>query len=631
MPRFAILVLLLTASTAAAAPVWVTPKHRAAPPEQMLPGGPLAPVSPADRPHWSTCAMLRIDLDEAGAWRGVLPIDRAGELRLVPISTAGDQVAITLADPITGTSMRLTPGTRDAAAHSTQVPGAGSFTGYSVPIPAASTPTVTVTAPEGTPSVYLACATTSPLGLRSSRLTDRTVVGNPIVFRASVHPDMNAAPIRDLNIHMVVTAHGTDRFTVPMQPDADGVYAAAFTPELPGRHLVQIVARGDAVLRTAEHIVGVAPDDLALGERAEATLQADARTLRIRIDARSLGRAEHARVTAQLWGRDEHGAAVPVCWIGGMTVPHTQPDGTTDLPLDLDARWVTRAGPLAAFELRHIEVRCPRTLALLAGADCIPLTIDADLTQLEAPARIDDRMRTAQRSDDLAFPVEIPSTSAQRVVGGHNLLLVHGYCAGGNPWPLSDFSGAIEIFSDPEANRSHDEFALLIKALADTTKSSGIVAHSQGGCASLHLFTYYFSALDWADGPRLIQSLGTPYQGTPLAGNLALLGDIFGSGCGGNTDLSVEGAALWLSGIPSDTRARVHYWTTSSQGAWCNFFSGLFLTNPEDGVVEVSRGQLPGATNMGNTVGQCHTTGMANPPQYQDASRNSEMNANAAR
>ncbi|TQC57729.1 conditioned medium factor domain protein, partial [Pantoea dispersa] len=35
--------------------------------------------------------------------------------------------------------------------------------------------------------------------------------------------------------------------------------------------------------------------------------------------------------------------------------------------------------------------------------------------------------------------------------------------------------------------------------------------------------------------------------------------------------------------------------------------------------------------NRGHTTGECHTTGMRDPAQYLDASRNATMNANAAR
>lgn len=630
MHRLAIFVLVLTSSFAWAAPVWVTPKHRAAPPEEMLPGGPLAPVAPEQVPHWSRGAMLRIDLNADGTWQGTLPIDAAGDLRIVPISVPGNALSVTLRDEA-GRQIWLSPETRDAEAETTEIPGVGAFSGYLVEIPEAGAWEVSVAAPAGTRSAYLAFATDGAAGLRSVRVTDRTVVGVPITFRASVHPDQDAIPVHGVAMTMIVTNPDGDRLVVPMRADGGGVLAASFTPQSSGRHIVQIVARGDGVLRTAQHVVSVVPDDLAIGEAAYGVLREASDTVRVSISVRDRGRTEHCRVTAQLWGRDQQGGAVPVCWIGGMAVAQVDREGQTVLPLDVDARWIDHAKAIGPYELRCVEVRCPRTLALLCGNKALPLALDFPLGRSSVSAEISPAMRVAPRSDELSFPVEVDVPADSRVAGGHNLLLVHGYCADGNPWPLSDYTGALEIFSDPNSSRSHDEFALLIKAIADTTKSSGVVAHSQGGSAALHLYTYYFSALDWAEGPRLIQSLGTPYQGTPLAGNLAVLGDIFGTGCGENADLSVDGSAIWLAGIPSEARSRVHYWTTSSKGAWCNFFSGLFLTNPEDGVIEVARGQLPGAHSMGNTVGQCHTTGMSDPAQYHDSTRNSEMNANAAR
>lgn len=632
MHRLAILLLVLIGSIdAGAAPVWVTPKHRAAPPSEMLAGAPLAPVSPADVPIWSTGAMLRVDLGADGAWRGDLPVDVAGDLRILPISQAGDELTLTLHDGIERAPIRLGPASTDAISEITEVPGVGFFTGSIVPVERASTWRVSISAPPGTRIAYLAFSTDSSVALRSARVTDRTVVGEPIAFRASMHAAVGAPAFGGVAMDIFVTTPDGERLSLPMRAERDGASMASFVPEVPGRYLVQTVARGDSFVRTAQHIVSVVADDVAVGDSASASMRDASHTLRIDIEAHDRGRSEHCRVTAQLWGRDDQGNAVPVCWVGGMTTLQVHREGHATLPIDVDARWISRAEATRPFELRRVEVRCPRTMALLSGADSLPLRLDELLPRMAAPAGILPEMRTAPRNDDYAFVVDVDVPSGDRVAGGHNLLLIHGYCAGGNPWPLADFSGALEVFSDPEANRSHDEFALLIKALADTTKSSGVVAHSQGGCAALHLYTYYFSALDWAEGPRLIQSLGTPYQGTPIAGNLGALGEIFGAGCGSNSDLSVDGATTWLSGIPSDARARVHYWTTSSDGPWCNFFSGLFLTNPEDGVIEVARGQLPGANSMGNTVGQCHTTGMSDPAQYQDSSRNSEMNANAAR
>ena len=108
-----------------------------------------------------------------------------------------------------------------------------------------------------------------------------------------------------------------------------------------------------------------------------------------------------------------------------------------------------------------------------------------------------------------------------------------------------------------------------------------------------------------------------------------------GAGCGENTDLSVDGAALWLANIPTWARQKVWYWTTSFDDGifydYCNLLSDLFLSDPDDGIVERSRGQLSGANNMGHTEGWCHTTGMRDPAQYTDSTRNQNMNANAAR
>ncbi len=220
-------------------------------------------------------------------------------------------------------------------------------------------------------------------------------------------------------------------------------------------------------------------------------------------------------------------------------------------------------------------------------------------------------------------------------VGG-KLMLVHGYCSGGNTFPTSQFSNNI-VFNDPNQNRTHDQFANLIRNFGASYPSFGIVAHSQGGAASLHLYTYYWSGLDSATGgTRLIQSVGTPYQGTALAGNLAALGSVFGAGCGTNANLTYSGAASWLAGIPSWARAKVHYSTTSFTDVWyrydyCNVATDLFLSDPDDGVVERAYAQLSGANNRGHKTGWCHTSGMRDPAQTSDSSRNADMNANAAR
>merc|ERR1712188_340109 len=97
------------------------------------------------------------------------------------------------------------------------------------------------------------------------------------------------------------------------------------------------------------------------------------------------------------------------------------------------------------------------------------------------------------------------------------LMLVHGYCAAETPYSVEDFSDSL-VFQDFGKNRNCDEFAQQVMDFGHEVDSFGIIAHSQGGLASLHLHAFYWSELENANGNRLIQSLASPYQGVPLAG-----------------------------------------------------------------------------------------------------------------
>jgi len=54
------------------------------------------------------------------------------------------------------------------------------------------------------------------------------------------------------------------------------------------------------------------------------------------------------------------------------------------------------------------------------------------------------------------------------------------------------------------------------------------------------------------------------------------------------------------------------------------------LSDPDDGVIERSRGQLPSGNNQGHKTGWCHSSGMRDPAQTTDNARNAVMNNNAA-
>lgn len=336
----------------------------------------------------------------------------------------------------------------------------------------------------------------------------------------------------------------------------------------------------------------------------------------------------HYRVFGQVWGTDAKGKDVPVAWIGGMLTPQQG-----QLPLSLDERWIARAGARAPFTLRSLRIEDPDHYIPLVQAGTLPLHVPAlrRASIARASTAIDESMRMGPRPTALASAM----ATAQPQAATSQLVLVHGYCSNG-VWPQAQFTNA-STFLDAKQNRSNDQFAQRIAQFASQWSSFSTVAHSQGGMAALHLYTYYWSGLDNASGGRVMQSVGTPYQGTNLSGVLAAVGSWFGVGCGTNSDMTYDGAKAWLAGIPADARAKVNYYTTSfAKTNWytndyCNAASDLVLNDPEDGTVEQVNAQLPGGVNRGHTTGQCHTTGMRDPAQYLDANRNAVMNANAAR
>lgn len=423
-----------------------------------------------------------------------------------------------------------------------------------------------------------------------------------------------------------------------MRPDAamgNGVFSGDFLADQAGNFNAQLVVEGtdpfgNAFLRTSEHLIPVVPDSLRLRSTKLAAKMVAQQRMKIGIDVLELAPNRHVRVFGEVWGTDAAGAAVsvPVAWVGGMSVVS---DGA--LSLGLDTRWIAKAGARAPFELRKVRIEDPDHSIELASAPVLPLSMPdlpaAGVTS--APVVVDEEM--------LAGPRPVRNAAAASTGSGHTLLLVHGYCSD-NVWGpnLSRFGNASadSVFLDLNANRSHDEFAQRILEFGKKWKSYAIVAHSQGGAAALHLKTYYWSGLDEAGPGRLIQSVGTPYQGTALAGVLAAIGSVFGQGCGLNNSLTYDGSKAWLANIPPEARSKVHYYTTTyaDNGFWtrdyCNLISDTFLSDPNDGVVELESAQLPGGVNQGNTTGQCHTATMRDPSQVNDAARNVIMNNAAA-
>lgn len=647
-------------------------KQIAAPPAEFLDGRLRLP-DPARLGTRSGHALLPLRLDpaaagqEGGAWTASVPVDTDEALQWALLPPAGHDWALTLTPPGRA-PLRLGAASLPAGVrHTASRLGMGETT-YPAQVYAFQTaqPTglwqVQVTGPSdpagAAPTGVLALASASPYRLYSyiDRLGLVAGQGAGLVAylydqRAEAAATGAPAPLAVAidsargELRRVDAGPGEDAIELALTADAQGVLRGEIPGLAPGRYTVQVVVsgvtpEGQPFLRTVEHLVPVVPASLTLTGHAQAAPQDD---VRLRVDLAVDGdpAADAVRASAEVWGAGQDGSPVPVAWISGLAAP-IRDGGGLRVSLALDGHWIALAGAAAPFELRQVRLQDRDHFVPLSVVERIPLAVtalpDSAHQRVAAPTA---EMLMGARPDWLPAA---PEAGNQPMAGSvnHRLMLVHGYCSSdvwGGPLSNGQFSQAVK-FQDLGQNRSHDQFARLINAFGwANLKSYGIVAHSQGGAAALHLYNTYWSGLDWvdfdvADGSRLIQSLGTPYQGTALAGNLALLGQIFGAGCGSNTDLTYTGAAAWLSTVPAAARSQVSYYVTGENSIWpwdsCTA-ADLLLDDPNDGVTEAAYATLVGGNNKGYTDKQCHVTGAPFPAQYLDAGRNAAMNAAAKR
>lgn len=622
-----------------------------------LAGGPdemplMRPPAPATLGVRSKAAMLPIRLrqDAAGnaAWSTQVPVDNTGELRLTLLAPDSDdwQLLVSTADGQMNlrqsaqverqpSEVRLDGVNFPAEVFTVRGHKAGS---WKVDVVAKGRK---LNAPAD--AGFLVVSGDSPYRLYSYLDTHQTLTGKPLEFVASVfdertetrssRPEALAGSVASALLEIRTPGGKTE--TVVLGGADDRHFRASFVPREAGRYTAQVVVRGRSAdggqyVRTSEHVFHVLADNVKLGARA-GTAVVDETRLRVSLPAAGLGVGRKVIAYAEVWGRDETGVESPVAWVGGMALAKEKRNGV-NVELMLDARWLARSGAADSYELRNVRLQDADYFVTLAESAAVPLAIGGLPTNARAAAasQITEEMRKGKRPEVTTAAADFGT----QALGG-KLLLIHGYCSGGNPFPTSQFTD-YAVFSDPNQSRTHDQFANLIRNFGAQFPSFGAVAHSQGGAASLHLYTYYWSGFDYATGNRLIQSVGTPYQGTALAGNLAAIASVFGSGCGSNYDLTYTGAANWLAGTPSWARAKVHYSTTSFTDVWyrydyCSLATDAFLGDPEDGVTERAYGQLPGANNRGHKTGWCHTGSMRDPAQTSDSARNFDMNANAAR
>lgn len=620
---------LLLALASTQPPNAVETKDITAPPEDILSGRVVLPA-PAASPTVS--------------WSALIPLDDLREDELVLRPGPGKAMVGLLAVDADRWGLGLV--STDGSGRDRVLPS--EFTGVEALLPEAVARTVIVPEdavearvvlkrPEdATPAWMLLGDGQDALQLRTWLGTRSTLLGSTV----ALHAALDGGTLLEGTVRL----RDPDGLVRLLPLEAEGpLDVARFLADRTGDWTVHTVVRardaeGVERLRSTQQIMRVVRPELTFS--GEASLRpSDDGSIRIDLPVTLLAQGEtsgsrRVAIGCEVWGRTDEGLEVPVCWVARM---HQLPaaGGRATCDLRLDPRWIARAGvDPGTLNLRELRAHDAGGFVLLDHEPRPETGFDGPIDGAGTPvaAVTEDMLRA--RSGRAVQGLPAPTTGLQSP-GGHVLLVSHGYCTDLFPWQTSDFSGDLELYEQYGANNSHDTFALDFESRGRAWKSMGIVGHSQGGNAAAHLFTFYWSALDWPTGDRRIQGVGVPWLGTALAGNAAVLGEVFGVGCGTNYDLTYEGSAAWLSFIPTWVRQDVWYWTTSFTDGWfydyCQIVTDVLLSDPDDGTVERYAGQLEGANNGGHKTGWCHIRLMRDPPQCRDAARNVELSEEAAR
>eukprot|EP00051_Salpingoeca_urceolata_P026349 m.476993 g.476993 ORF g.476993 m.476993 type:complete len:707 (+) comp20716_c0_seq1:203-2323(+) len=427
------------------------------------------------------------------------------------------------------------------------------------------------------------------------------------------------------------------------EPD-DGEFAGSFKPTMPGSfnvqaHLVGTNDDGAPFVRTSQHIIRVVDSNLALTGHVTGSI--DKANSRMTINVNAMGHATDSiyRLYSQVWGTGADGKAVPVAWVSTLV------DGAAWMALELDLKWVAQAKATAPYTLRDVLVQDIETMDPLVVVNDPLNIIIASEHERYINATVDHLIRN-KLADEITLemrqgvaPRHIAELRSNGSAVESKVMMVHGYCASTNPWETNAQYLDNAVFPlRADASMRTDEFANFV---LDYAESNGInkfscIGFSQGGMVCTHIYNYYFSAMDGfgPDDGRVVQTLATPMQGNTGASTGSALIDLFG-GCPANEDLTKEAAALWLTGITTETASQVYMITTQYETSWvngyCSLVMNLVLQSHNDGATERDLAPLPGATLVTHDFGWCHTVDSKYPVSWSNVEYIKYLNEHAAR
>ena len=417
-------------------------------------------------------------------------------------------------------------------------------------------------------------------------------------------------------------------------------FTGVFLPPIGGLYRVIVNVSGQTqggmeFARTQWHLIGVSYNNLLYSDYTTFTLSGGYFKVEMYINWEE-GMDLTYRIFSEVWGIvDEE--LVPICWVIHLTDVEQNSTGSYFIPIYIEGSWITKFSiPPNIIFLKNLTIEDVNLFITVLEIKSLQVDLGNPNFQEVLNYVISGEFYTCKQIQQ-KYSRQSRVASSQNVQP--NLLLVHGYCAKENPFTVENFTNYI-IFKDWRQSLSNDQFARHIIDFTEYKNLSefSIVAHSQGGLASVHLYSYYYSGLDSYSvsgngSDRKIQTVGSPYQGTPLAGLLADIGHFFGIMCGSNLELTYEGAQAWLSKVPLDVQNDVHFYRTfyGKRKKYCNFGTNVVLKGPNDGLVEVGKARLPFGRGEGISPGECHSVNMQWPSQCRNAKRNAEMNRYAAR
>ena len=417
-------------------------------------------------------------------------------------------------------------------------------------------------------------------------------------------------------------------------------FTGVFLPPIGGIYKVKVnvsglTQGGMEFARTQWHLIGVSSNSMIYSDYTTFTLSGGYFKIELYLNWQE-GMDLTYRIFSEVWGI-VGGELIPICWVIHLSDVEQNSTGSYFIPIFIEPNWITEFSiPPNIIFLKNITIEDVNLFITVLEIKSLKVDLGNPTLQHILDTIVLGEFSKCKRSQHKVSKQSRVTSSQNRQP---NLLLIHGYCAKENPFTVKNFTNYV-VFKDWGQSLSNDQFARHIINFTENRNLTefSIVAHSQGGLASVHLYSYYYSGLDSYSvsgngSDRKIQTVGSPYQGTPLAGLLADIGHFFGIMCGSNLELTYEGAQAWLSKVPIHVQNEVHFYRTfyGKRKKYCNFGTNVVLKGPNDGLVEVGKARLPFGRGEGISPGECHSVNMQWPSQCHNVKRNAEMNRYAAR